>query len=436
MSREIGALPGSVQGLIREVEEKLKDRPKLARMFGNCYANTLITTLKPQSDGSVFVITGDIPAMWLRDSAAQVRPYLILAKEDQELAAMIEGVVRKQIQYILHDPYANAFNETADGRGHQNDDTVMTPWIWERKYEIDSLCYPIQLAYLLWNTTGKTSHLDNNFREACYSILKLWRTEQNHDEQSAYRFQRFDCPASDTLPNEGKGTPSAPTGMTWSGFRPSDDACEYGYLIPSNLFAIVILDYMATIAVEILKDEELAKQAAALRSEIQAGTVKHATVEHPTHGTMYAYETDGLGGYNLMDDANVPSLLSLPYLGCCDINDPVYLNTRKFVLSEENPYYYSGTAAKGIGSPHTPEGYIWHISLAMQALTSQNKEEIEQLLNVLESTDAGTDFLHEGFHKDNPAEYTREWFSWANSLFSELILTYLGYSVPSSMNTR
>jgi meiotically up-regulated gene 157 (Mug157) protein len=436
MSIETGALPVSVQGLIREVEEKLTGRPKLARMFGKCYANTLTTTLKPQADGSVFVITGDIPAMWLRDSAAQVRPYLILAKEDQELAAMIEGVVKKQIQYILHDPYANAFNETADGRGHQSDDAIMTPWIWERKYEIDSLCYPIQLAYLLWNTTGVTSHLDENFRKACYSILELWRTEQNHDEKSSYRFQRFDCPASDTLPNEGKGTPSAPTGMTWSGFRPSDDACEYGYLIPSNLFAIVILDYMATIAVEILKDEELAKQAASLRSDIQTGTIKHATVEHPKHGTMYAYETDGLGGYNLMDDANVPSLLSLPYLGCCDINDPVYLNTRKFVLSEENPYYYSGTAAKGIGSPHTPEGYIWHISLAMQALTSQNKEEIEHLLNVLESTDAGTDFLHEGFHKDNPAEYTREWFSWANSLFSELILTYLGYSVPSSMNAR
>ncbi|WP_138755168.1 glycoside hydrolase family 125 protein [Paenibacillus sinopodophylli] len=436
MSREIGVLPESVQGLIRDVEEKLTDRPKLARMFGKCYANTLTTTLKPQADGSVFVITGDIPAMWLRDSAAQVRPYLILAKGDQELAAMIEGVVKKQIQYILHDPYANAFNETADGRGHQNDDTVMTPWIWERKYEIDSLCYPIQLAYLLWNTTGKTSHLDNHFRDACYSILKLWRTEQNHDQHSAYSFQRFDCPVSDTLPSGGKGAPSAPTGMTWSGFRPSDDACEYGYLIPSNLFAIVILGYMKTIAVKVLKDEELAKQAAMLRSEIEAGTVKHATVEHPTHGTIYAYETDGLGGYNLMDDANVPSLLSLPYLGCCDINDQVYLNTRKFVLSEENPYYYSGTAAMGIGSPHTPKGYIWHISLAMQALTSQNKEEIEHLLNVLESTDAGTDFLHEGFHKDNPAEYTREWFSWANSLFSELILTYLGYSVPSSMNAR
>ncbi|ANY66889.1 metal-independent alpha-mannosidase [Paenibacillus sp. BIHB 4019] len=436
MTEVMETLPTSVQSLIQEVEGKLGSRTKLARMFANCFSNTLTTTLKPQPDGAIFVITGDIPAMWLRDSAAQVRPYLILANEDAEMARLIEGVVKRQIQHILQDPYANAFNEHANSKGHQNDLTEMTPWLWERKYEIDSLCYPIQLAYLLWKTTGTTAHFDEAFTEACFSILRVWRTEQNHDGQSSYRFQRTDCPQSDTLLNEGKGTPSAVTGMTWSGFRPSDDACDYGYLIPSNMFAIVVLDYMAEIAVEVLDNQELAKQAAALRQEIQAGIEQYATVEHEQFGKIFAYETDGLGAYNLMDDANVPSLLSLPYLGCCKLDDPIYLNTRRFVLSEGNPYYFTGTAAQGIGSPHTPENYIWHISLAMQALTSQDEAEVERLLNVLESTDAGTDFLHEGFHKDDPSEYTREWFSWANALFSELILTYCGFKVPSSMNAR
>lgn len=436
MKEVTSTLPESVEVLIREVESKLGDRPKLARMFANCFTNTLTTTLKPQPDNTMFVITGDIPAMWLRDSAAQVRPYLILANQDEAMAGIIESVVKRQIRYILQDPYANAFNESANGNGHQDDLTEMNDWLWERKYEIDSLCYPVQLAYLLWKSTGGVAHFDEAFREACYKILRVWTIEQNHDQASDYRFERTNCPASDTLPNKGKGNPSAVTGMTWSGFRPSDDACTYGYLIPSNLFAAVVLDYMTEIATEVLGDSELAKRSVVLRMEIAEGIQAHAIVEHSEFGRMYAYETDGLGSYNLMDDANVPSLLSLPYLGVCTPDDPLYVNTRRFVLSEHNPYFYKGTAAEGIGSPHTPQDYIWHISLAMQALTSNDREEVERLLAVLEQTDAGTDFLHEGFHKDNPKEYTREWFSWANALFSELILTYCGYKVPSGSNAR
>lgn len=430
--QEEAIVPFSVEQLISSVASKLEDRPKLAHMFGNCIRNTLTTTLRPQQDGTVFVITGDIPAMWLRDSAAQVRPYLLLANEDEGLGDLVSGVVKRQIRYILQDPYANAFNESADGSGHQDDQTEMTPWIWERKYEIDSLCYPLQLAYLLWQKTGRTDHFDDEFRQACRTILEVWRTEQNHDEHSTYRFERFDCPASDTLPHDGKGNPVAVTGMTWSGFRPSDDACEYGYLVPANMFAVVVLGYMQQIATEVYSDQELTESASTLQEEIRVGIEKYGIVNHPKFGPMYAYETDGYSNYNLMDDANVPSLLSLPYLGYCKPDDEYYLNTRRFILSKHNPYYYSGSAAQGIGSPHTPPQYIWHISLAMQALTSLDSEEQEQLLTLLENTDADTGFLHEGFHADNPAEYTREWFSWANSLFSELILTHCGYDVPSS----
>lgn len=429
-------LPASVQRLIRDVEVKFSAKPKLARMFANCYANTLTTTIKLLSDDTAFVITGDIPAMWLRDSSAQVRPYLLPAAEDEQLAGLIGQVVKRQARFILLDPYANAFNESDNGRGHQEDLTEMNGALWERKYEVDSLCYPLQLAYLLWRTTGTTDFLDDTFKQACWKIVEVFRTEQNHERDSAYSFQRTDCPPLDTLPNNGKGSPVAVTGMTWSGFRPSDDACTYGYLVPSNMFAVVTLGYMVEIALEFYGDEELARAAVLLRTEISEGIEKYATVEHPEFGLIYAYETDGLGNYNLMDDANVPSLLALPYLGYCAENDPVYLNTRRFILSEANPYFYKGTAAEGVGSPHTPADYIWHISIAMQALTSGDAAERERLLQVLEQTDAGTGFLHEGFHKDDPAQYTREWFSWANSLFSELILTTCEFPVPIGRSVR
>ncbi|WP_172246928.1 glycoside hydrolase family 125 protein [Saccharibacillus endophyticus] len=415
--------------MIERIRQNLPDQPKLVSMFENCFTNTLLTTIQQKDDGTTFVITGDIPAMWLRDSAAQVRPYLILAREDEQIASMIEGLVKRQIQYIRLDPYANAFNEQQSGNGHQDDLTEMNDWIWERKYEIDSLAYPIQLSYLLWKNSGRTSQFDESYREAARTILKLWRTEQHHETQSPYTFQRLNAPLTDTLVREGKGSETAYTGMTWSGFRPSDDCCEYGYLVPSNMFAIVALRYLIEIAETVYEDEELAAQARQLAEEIQQGIDKHAIVEHPEFGRIYAYETDGFGNHNLMDDANVPSLLALPYLGYVDENDEVYLNTRRFILSSSNPYFYEGTAASGIGSPHTPEGYIWHIALSMQGLTSQEREEKLRLLELIRDTDADTGLTHEGFSANDPHQYTRPWFSWSNMLFSELLMDYCGLRI-------
>jgi meiotically up-regulated gene 157 (Mug157) protein len=317
------AIPESMQQLIDQVTSQLSARPKLAALFRNCFPNTLTTTMRPHADGTTFVITGDIPAMWLRDSAAQVRPYLILAESDPHIADLISGVVKRQLGYIVEDPYANAFNEEANGKGHQSDKTAMKPIIWERKYEIDSLCYPLQLSYLLWKATGRTDHFDATFRQAAQEILKLWKREQDHVANSSYSFERSDCPPTDTLPNDGKGTPVAPTGMTWSGFRPSDDACTYGYLVPANMFAVVALGYLAEIAEQVLSDSALAQEAKALANEIDAGIRQHAIVEHPSFGKVYAYEVDGFGNSNFMDDANVPSLLSAPYLGYCANNDPI-----------------------------------------------------------------------------------------------------------------
>nr|WP_229717199.1 glycoside hydrolase family 125 protein [Paenibacillus aceti] len=408
---------------------RLSSTPHLLSIFQNAIRNTWGTTLKRMENGTTFVITGDIPAMWLRDSTAQIRPFLVLAAEDSEVADLIEGLVVRQFKSILLDPYANAFNKDPNGQGHQADETEMSPWIWERKYEVDSLCYPLQLSYLLWKNTGRISQFDDLFKEASSVIMNLWITEQRHETDSKYSFQRKDCVPTDTLIREGKGAETAYTGMTWSGFRPSDDACDYGYLIPSNMFAVVVLGYLQEIAKEVLRDEDLYSRAYQLAAEIDNGIQQYGIVEHPEFGRIYVYETDGLGNYNLMDDANVPSLLSIPYLGYRGTNDAVYQNTRRFILSRNNPYYYTGSAAAGIGSPHTPRGYIWHIALAMQGLTDDRVEEKERLLKVISETDAGTGLMHESFNADHPEDYTRPWFSWANMMFCELLMDYCGVRV-------
>ncbi|GGJ51950.1 glycoside hydrolase family 125 protein [Virgibacillus salexigens] len=425
-------LPTSMTDLIDQVKEKFSGDPKIQTMFESCFKNTYETTIRPQWDGSTFVITGDIPAMWLRDSTAQVRPYLLLAEHDKHMADLIQGVIQKQVNYINHDPYANAFNETANGNCYNEDKTDMTPWIWERKYEIDSLCYPIQLAYLFWKSTGRTSHFNADFIKAVHQVIHTWQIEQYHFRKSSYQFIRENCPPQDTLANEGKGLPVNNTGMTWSGFRPSDDACQYGYLVPANMFAVVVLSQVATISDEVFHDANLKKRAIHLADQINQGIQTFGKVEHPLYGIIYAYETDGRGNYNLMDDANVPSLLSMPYLGYCDVMDPIYQNTRRFITSVNNPYYYEGKIANGIGSPHTPKGYVWPIALAMQGMTAKEGIEKDQILDLLKETDANTNFMHEGFHVDNPERFTRPWFSWANSMFSEFVLSRLGYFVKGS----
>jgi len=420
---------------IQHIEQQLEHLPVLQGMFRQCYANTYETTLQRLADGSTFVITGDIPAMWLRDSTAQVRHYLPVAVHDTEVADMIAGVIRRQIFYIGIDPYGNAFNIEDNDHRYDIDLTELNGWVWERKYEIDSLCYPIQLSYLFWKATGRTDLFDESFRTVLHRIIDLWRCEQHHDDHSPYVFMREDCPPSDTLRNQGKGMPTSYTGMTWSGFRPSDDACTFGYLIPSNMFASVVLGYIAEIAIDMYHDERLATKALRLQEEIDFGIENYGTVIHPQYGKIYAYETDGQGNHNLMDDANVPSLLSIPYLGYRAAADTVYQNTRAFVLSEHNPYYFTGIAASGIGSPHTPTDYIWHIALSMQGLTSTDPLEIKSILDTLASTHADTGFMHEGFHKDDPTKFTRPWFAWANSLFAELVSQYALQSSkePSSL---
>lgn len=414
----------------KEVIETLKatvaqksSNPRWSEVFSNCFDNTLETTVKLTEAEDIFVITGDIPAMWLRDSSAQIKPYLVIANQDPKIKEMIQGLLERQVKCILIDPYANAFNETENGACYHQDITEMNGWIWERKYEVDSLCYPIELAYLLWKKTGETNHFTKEFKQAAETIINLFKTEQRH-ENSTYRFERFGERPEDTLSNNGLGEPCGYTGMTWSGFRPSDDSCTFNYLVPANMFAVVILGYLAEIFEEIYHEKTAVEEANQLKEEINRGIEEWGIVEHEGK-KVYAYEVDGLGNYVLMDDANVPSLLAAPYLGYCEIDDAIYQQTRAVLLSEKNPYYYEGNYLKGIGSEHTPKEYVWPIALAIQGLTTNKRTEKIELLNTLVETEAGTNYMHEGINVNNPNEYTREWFSWANMMFCELLLDCL-----------
>ena len=409
-----------IQTLIAPAKALLAPIVGLPDMFEKCFLNTLQTTMRFDEKGRAFIITGDIPAMWLRDSTMQVLHYLRFADRIPALAQMIDGLIKNQIHYILIDPYANAFNFERMEARQTNDTPAPSPWVWERKYEVDSLCFPVMLAKRYYDKTRSTNFLNQEFRNALECIVEVFRMEQNHENYSPYTFQRSQCPPGDTLERNGRGSVTAYTGMTWSGFRPSDDACLFGYHVPSNLFACEILKYIVEFA-DIMGNHALSAQANELRLQIAKGVDEYAVQSHPAYGEIYAYEVDGLGNRNLMDDANVPSLLSLPYLGVCKNDDPLYRNTRAFALGKGNPYFYTGRYAAGIGSPHTPQGYIWPIALCMQGMTANSADEITRVLKALLATHAGTGFMHESFDPNDPKKFTRPWFAWANSFFGELI---------------
>lgn len=419
----------TMDNFLNTLREQAAEIPELMDVFVNCYTNTLNTTVKRMENNMTHVITGDIPAMWLRDSAAQLRPYIFLAKENEEIRELIAGLVRRQFMCITIDEYANAFNEAPNGACWEKDDPDQNPWVWERKFEVDSLCYPLQLAYLLWKNTGCTTQFEGDFQAGVEKILEVFTTEQYHEEKSHYRFNRNNGYYRDTLSRDGKGAlVKSGTGLIWSGFRPSDDACTYGYLIPSNMFAVVALGYLEEMEREIFHNEELAERVKALKEEIQRAIETIGKTFTEEFGMVYAYETDGYGMYNLMDDANVPSLLAMSYLGY-EGEPEVSSNTRRFLLSEANPFYFKGDKAAGIGSPHTPSNYIWHIAMAIQGLTSETREEKLEILKNMAATTGGKGVMHEGFCCEDDSKFTRAWFSWANAMYAELFLDYMGYQL-------
>jgi uncharacterized protein len=414
----------AVEKTIERVKSSIGNK-ELAWMFENCFPNTLDTTVDFEMvDGrpDTYVITGDIDAMWLRDSSAQVWPYLALMKDDLPLRQLIAGVINRQTRCILKDSYANAFyKDESKVSEWKSDLTQMKPGVHERKWEIDSLCYPIRLAYRYWKNSGDVTPFDDAWRKAVSLTVQTFREQQRKTGKGPYSFMRRTEIQTDTVAGRGYGNPAKPVGLICSIFRPSDDATVFSYLVPSNFFAVVSLRQAAEMLEAIHHDTETAGQCKALADEVANALHEHAVVNLPGSGRVYAFEVDGYGNYYCTDDGNVPSLLSLPYLGAVKANEKLYQNTRRFLLSANNPYYCIGKAANGPGGPHVGIDMIWPLGLITQGMTSLHDAEIQQCLLTLQRTHAGTGFMHEAFHKDNPQKFTRAWFAWANTIFGELV---------------
>jgi uncharacterized protein len=417
----------AVEEVVARVKAQIRD-PELAWLFENCYPNTLDTTVhigEVDKHPDTFIITGDIDAMWLRDSSCQVWPYISLAKNDAGLQRLFRGLIARQSRCILLDPYANAFLPDASSKPLSwavGDLTEMRPGVAERKWEIDSLCHCIRLAHGYWRATGDVEAFGPDWARAMRLVLATFRDQQRKVGKGPYTFQRRAESPTDSVPLEGYGNPARPVGMLYSMFRPSDDACIFPLFVPANLFAVASMRKLSAMASTVMHDEVFANECRALGDEVETAVARYGHIRNPEHGDIWAFEVDGYGNLLFMDDANLPGLLGLPYLECCLQDDPLYRRTRAAVLSQANPYFFKGVAAEGIGGPHVGLDMIWPMSIIMRALTSSDDMEIRSCLHMLKSTHAGTGFMHEAFHKNNPDRFTRAWFAWANSLFGELIV--------------
>ncbi len=406
----------AIERVIERVGPDIAD-PDIRKMFSQCFPNALDTTVYFHEDEGganpdAFVVTGDIPAMWIRDSTNQLWPYLPFIHDDPELKNLFIGLINRQAKCIEADPYANAFERNFE--------------TWERKYELDSLCSFFRLSTGYFGKTGDLAPFGDSWRNAVNQALQVIHLEQNtlnkENLELLFSFRTKSGHLHPAIRLSGYGYPGKHCGLVRSVFRPSDDETVFPYLIPANAMAVVYLRKIAAL-LDKLSEFDMAKLATTIVHQIDEGIKHFGVISHKKFGDIYAYEVDGFGSACVMDDPNVPSLLSLPYLGYVTAEDPIYQNTRKLALSEWNSFYTHGKIACGISSPHVGVcDKFWPMATIMQAMTSTSPEEITSCLSMLKKTHAGTFFMHESVHVDDPHHFTRHWFSWANSLFGELIL--------------
>lgn len=433
----------------------------LARIFENAFPNTLDTTVRWHVDGTEkkppkpkghhgsrsigkwegaqsFIVTGDINAEWLRDSTSQLAGYQALAKEDEKIKKLILGAINTQAEYVIESPYCNAFQPPPPSRlahsGNGQGDTVHPlfepSFVFECKYELDSLAHFLALGNQFYNHTQSTAFLTPRWLTALDTVLKVldkqseptFDTDTGRFRKTEYRFRRNTDAGTETLNLGGVGNPlNGRTGLVRSAFRPSDDATIFGFFIPANAMMAVELK-RASQMLRTAGKTDLANTLQKRGESLEKAVWEHGVVKHKKFGDVFAFEVDGFGSALLMDDANVPSLLALPLLGFLDASDKTYQNTRKMILCKEgNPYYLHGRAFKGIGGPHIGLQNAWPMSLLVQALTSNDDDEIMQSVHMVRNA-SRLGLVHESIFVDSLSEYTRSWFAWANSVFAQTML--------------
>ncbi|TRX95634.1 hypothetical protein FHL15_003592 [Xylaria flabelliformis] len=437
-----------VEAAINDMKGRVKD-PDLFRLFENAFPNTLDTTISWKGFASnstteelTFITTGDIVAMWLRDSANQMRSYKSLLKANtstDSLAGLFRGAINLQARYIIQNPYCNSFQAPPESglppqhNGAADTDAVSpsysSSFVFECKYELDSISAFLQLSSDYYEKTQDAAFFGKfKWIQAVQTILNVAQgllvgtyADDGSVNTSPYTFQRTTTAGTETLSNSGIGNPvKSGTGLVRSAFRPSDDATIYQLFIPANMQFSSYLSKCAAIMKPLNAD--LANKMTTLANSVKNGINKYGKVNHPTFGQIYAYEIDGFGSSNLMDDANVPSLLSAPILDFLDASDKTYQNTRKFVLSTWNPYYMHGPVINGTGGPHVGPGRAWPMSVITELLTSSDDSEIISGLHTLVSSTDGLGLIHESVNTFDASRWTRQWFSWANGLFGEMLL--------------
>ncbi|KGY15578.1 hypothetical protein PABG_11571 [Paracoccidioides brasiliensis Pb03] len=460
----------AVEQVIEEVTSRMVDKD-LAQIFRNAFPNTLDTTVRWHTKGSEsllspppkkpkkpkkkppvtlpsdepwqgpqsFIVTGDINAEWLRDSANQLTQYQSLSKKDPALQTLIHGAINTQTEFILQAPYCNAFQPPPPSKLNP----VLTPQhdivhpayersvAFECKYELDSLASFLALSNKFYASTQSTAFVTPRWYRAVHTILRVideqsqptFDSENGRYGRNEYTFLRQTTLGTETLNLGGIGNPlNNGTGLVRSAFRPSDDATIFGFFIPANAQMSVELRRTADTIRAAKGPEDLIKTLRQRAATIERGIREYGIVRHPKYGHVYAYEVDGYGSQVLMDDANLPSLLSLPLLGFGKVGDDVYRNTRRMVLEKAgNPYYLVGEAFEGVGGPHVGLQSAWPMSVLIRARTSTDDEEIIQSLGMVRNASL-LGLVHESVNVNNVSEYTRSWFAWANSMFAQTIL--------------